>query len=1249
MFSVVIPTHDRLDLLRDAVDTVLSQDFFDWELVIFDNASTNNLAEYTKSTRDPRIRYERSDDFLPVSDSWNRAIDLATGGYVTMLGDDDGLTPGYFTKLKQVITDFNSPDVLYSNIYQFFQPGVAPWSPQGYVADLRYGFFFEGKDAPFLLSSKEALKAVRGSVDLRRNFTFNMQAFCFHRSFLERLRADGPVFRSAFPDYYLANVAFAKAHTVVVIPEPMSIAGVTKKSFGYTLFNRLEEKGAELLNTDLNTDPIFHEVERFLLPGPRYDTNYVVTMEHVVRYVRDFIGHGVAIGRYRRLQIFRMLDANQGRRGRGTLAGRLLWSRLTLAEKLWMLGLSAIIKASIRLGCYETVVLCRLNRFLEPHEYMAPVTIVSQGQYSRLIDFFMALPPTNGTPASSGEPLLNRTTSTSGEHGTAGSNSLIPQNGRIAVVYLARMAEGIAPLRRFFESYKRSPAGIEHDFVVIYKGYNRIDELSAAKSVFAGIPHIGIEISDKGFDINAYFEAARRLNHEYICCLNTFTEIAVSGWLSLLYQHAVSPLVGIVGAMGTYESLYDSYALIHKVMWFYNRLKVNYNEKLAHYYDFMIGKYFPVSKENKQSFMDRLYLRIRSIYSLIYKVGVYLVHRHWRELVKQIRVTLAQWRWVWEVKKLVNSAYQEKSIDEAFRQWWNYQVSPKGSMSDLSRFSPFPNPHIRSNGFMISRERFLGLKGIEIQTKLDACAFESGVESMTNQIRREGLNAVVVGRSGHGYEVTDWAKSGTFRLGNQENLILNDNQSRNFDAMSPGAKATHVRMTWGDYLEPALLDFPDLGFKFAIGPGVTDAPKLYHPHRVKFSFLIPSKNRLEFLRYAIDSILRQQYQDFEIIISDNASEQDYAGFVDKIGDSRIIYQRLSEPVSVTENWRRTLARAGGDYVLMLGDDDALTPWFLPRISDILNTKGHPEIVYFPAYHYCYPNVMPSESAGYLIDVRNSVFIMGRNEPFFLSSEEAQHVAKAGCDFRYLFGFNSQHFLFKADFLQRLSYLGGVFQSPYPDTFAAIVTFLKAKSILVVPYPMTIIGISPKSFGYYYFNDLQTEGYEFLDNDQVSVAIQESLQDVMLPGDKNNTHWMVAAEQARQALAPEFTLTVNHARYRTLQMIAFLRSIYLKKIRSSSEIDHFSSKLREAEQAAFTSMLKAIEAAKARGYEHIITFFESMDREINQFTPAQLTRVDIGKHSNIGDAFNWLTRTYCDGHFGKGPKNSRPASAKSADR
>ena len=55
MHSVVIPTHNRLDLLKDAVDSVLRQANADWELVVFDNASTDDIAGYVATLADTRV------------------------------------------------------------------------------------------------------------------------------------------------------------------------------------------------------------------------------------------------------------------------------------------------------------------------------------------------------------------------------------------------------------------------------------------------------------------------------------------------------------------------------------------------------------------------------------------------------------------------------------------------------------------------------------------------------------------------------------------------------------------------------------------------------------------------------------------------------------------------------------------------------------------------------------------------------------------------------------------------------------------------------------------------------------------------------------------------------------------------------------------------------------------------------------------------------------------------------------------
>ena len=332
-FSVVIPTHNRLHLLRDAIETVRRQDFPNWELVVFDNASSDPIGEHVSSLTDTRVRYARSDEFLPVTSSWNEAIRRARGDYVLLLGDDDGLTPNYFQRMDAIIRQFHEPEVVYNNIYQFWHPGVAPWEPSGHVIDVRHGFFFEGRSQPFVLDAHDARRAALGSIRLKINFSFNSQALLYRRSFLEKLSSDGPVYRSPFPDYYIANVALIRSGSTVIVPEPLAIAGVSKASFGFTMYNGKESEGEALLNTKLESDPIYQDTKHRLLPGSAYNTNFVIAMEYVVRALPE-LGEQVDYARYRRIQIYSALKAIAAGQASADL-WKQIKSRTSLLEQAW--------------------------------------------------------------------------------------------------------------------------------------------------------------------------------------------------------------------------------------------------------------------------------------------------------------------------------------------------------------------------------------------------------------------------------------------------------------------------------------------------------------------------------------------------------------------------------------------------------------------------------------------------------------------------------------------------------------------------------------------------------------------------------------------------------------------------------------------------------------------------------------------------------------------------------------------------
>jgi hypothetical protein len=347
----------------------------------------------------------------------------------------------------------------------------------------------------------------------------------------------------------------------------------------------------------------------------------------------------------------------------------------------------------------------------------------------------------------------------------------------IGVIYLAWHALGREMFTRFAESYRQQPAGCEHDLIVVYAGFGDHQAFNDAHLVFRDIPHTGIEFTDVKLDIEYYLESARRVPHEYLCFLNTYTEFTTPNWLTYLYTHAVRDHVGVVGATGSYESLYSTVGLYHKVNWLRHKSGNKVSEGTARYYDFAIKSSGTTPSVEREIQPPRL--------------GVQ--------------------RWAAQASHLI----RQRENDLGFESYWATLTSPNNALANYSRFPPFPNPHIRSNGFMVRRTELVSFDPSKIKTKLDACAFESGAESLTAQLRRKGLASIVVARDGGGYDVSDWSRSGTFRLGDQRNLILTDNQSRGFIEMAPAMRFVHARVTWGDFLGPAPADFPDFGFHFA--------------------------------------------------------------------------------------------------------------------------------------------------------------------------------------------------------------------------------------------------------------------------------------------------------------------------------------------------------------------------------------------------------------------------------------------------
>ena len=283
----------------------------------------------------------------------------------------------------------------------------------------------------------------------------------------------------------------------------------------------------------------------------------------------------------------------------------------------------------------------------------------------------------------------------------------------------------------------------------------------------------------------------------------------------------------------------------------------------------------------------------------------------------------------------------------------------------------------------------------------------------------------------------------------------------------------------------------------------------------------------------------QDYADWEIVVSDNASKADVAGYVRRLDDARIRVQRFDRLITVTDNWNAALEQSSGDYFIMLGDDDALLPRALARTAALIAAWRHPEAIYAQALQYAYPDVIPGHPEPFLQTGYNE-FLRGRHEAFLMPRATALRMVRGAMDFRIRYGFNMQHFVVSRALVEKLRPRGPFFQSPYPDYYAANAVLIAADSVVVTPEPLAVIGISPKSFGFYYFNQREQDGVAFLHN-LPAPGMMERLHRTLVPGTNMNDSWLIAMETLAARFAEVPGLRTNHRRYRLLQYSALLRS------------------------------------------------------------------------------------------------------------
>lgn len=113
LVSVVIPCYNRKDMLKECIESFLMQSFQDFEIVVVDDGSEEDLSFVTDM--DYRVRYFRQ-NHLGISRAFNLALDNSQGKYVMPFGSDDLAMPLLLEKTLKLMEEFKDGyDVIYTN------------------------------------------------------------------------------------------------------------------------------------------------------------------------------------------------------------------------------------------------------------------------------------------------------------------------------------------------------------------------------------------------------------------------------------------------------------------------------------------------------------------------------------------------------------------------------------------------------------------------------------------------------------------------------------------------------------------------------------------------------------------------------------------------------------------------------------------------------------------------------------------------------------------------------------------------------------------------------------------------------------------------------------------------------------------------------------------------------------------------------------------------------------------------------
>lgn len=237
----------------------------------------------------------------------------------------------------------------------------------------------------------------------------------------------------------------------------------------------------------------------------------------------------------------------------------------------------------------------------------------------------------------------------------------------------------------------------------------------------------------------------------------------------------------------------------------------------------------------------------------------------------------------------------------------------------------------------------------------------------------------------------------------------------------------------------------------------------------RFTVIIPTKDRADYLIHTLRTCSIQDYENLEIIVSDDGSQDNTREVVEDFAkkDNRIRYISPGADAGMRMNFEFALSQVKPGYVMAIGGDDGLLPYGISGMNEVLQESGK-ELLTWPSSTYFYPNVRAQTSQLVLFanhgKFKNNVKIVNSKDYLARQAKNLSYLADEETPMFYCKGVVSTNLV---DRVRARSMHNYFYSCSTPDGYSGIVLAGEVEDYAFSYKPFSLLGASPTSQGSVY--------------------------------------------------------------------------------------------------------------------------------------------------------------------------------------